>query len=441
MESSRWRCPGPANQDVAPVPERSAGRGRRILVIGAGPGGLLAALFLRRRGYDVAVYEKRGDFREADPHSEHYKVGLGLMYRGIKHLQRAGIARDELQECGVRVNRYQFVGRGRSVVMPVADGQAILSLHRRLLMRLLLTRALERGVELHFSHSLTDIDFATTRAMFATPDGNVAAAGEAIIGADGAYSTTRTLMQRRAPRFSISQNYYQRGWKSITLDRASEHGFQPDHVSFYGGDALIHAGAIPGDKRIFTVCLPYAGNPSLTMLDSDDIHGFFDRHIPALAAGHPDIVAAFRHSPVGDFVSVQCDRFHHGRVILLGDSAHAMVPFLGQGMNCALEDAGVLHDLVEHHRDDWAQIPRAFTGARKPHADAISQMSLSHYHVLNSSKPTYMARMLYQSAMHRRFRRWYRMDLSKALSVTDIPFAEIKRMQERQNTWYRFGRM
>lgn len=430
-----------SDEDLA-IPRREAGQGRRIVIIGAGPAGLLAAMLLRRRGYAVSVYEKRRDFRQEDPHDVHQSVGLSLMRRGIRHLLRSGLRRAELERCGVPVRDYVFVNGDRELVLPIGQEGEVLSLERRALIHLLIDEARAQDVALHFAHRLVDIDFQATRAVFETDDGaRVIDQGEVIIGADGAHSFTRYLMQRRAPRFSYSQRYYERGWKTLTLADASKHGFDPGRIGFYGGEALVHAGFIPGDVLIFTACMPYQGPGSLAMTDPDEIAVFFARALPRLAACHPDIVAEFRRNPAGDFVAVECSQFHHGRVMLIGDSAHAMVPFLGQGMNCALEDAGVLHDLVCELDDDWDRIPAAFTRERKPDADAINRMSLEHYHVLDSSNPVYLARVGYLAAMHRRFPRLYPMDMGKALATSDIPFAELERTQERHNRWYRLGRM
>ena len=357
---------------------------RHITIIGAGQAGALLATLLARRGWSVDVYEKRGDPRVAG-YAGGRSINLALAERGRHALRMA--------DADAAVMGHAVMMRGRMVHFPDGrtdlqrygrdDSEVIWSVHRGELNIVLLDIAEGAGVRLHFDLGLADVDFDRRMAVFATPDGvRREVAYESLVGADGAGSALRHAMATVANLGERVENLGH-GYKELEIPPAADGSFRIEpnalHIWPRGRYMCI---ALPNDERTFTVTLflPSSGEPSFeTVRNGAEARAFFERDFADASALIPDLEHDFDAHPTGVLATLYLDRWHlRGDAVLLGDAAHAMVPFHGQGMNCAFEDCVALADHLERAPDREAAFA-AFQRERLPNAQAIQQMALENY--------------------------------------------------------------
>jgi len=354
-----------------------------IVVLGAGQAGTLLALYLARRGHEVTVYEGRPDLRTTEVPTGR-SINLALATRGIVPLVDVGLI-DQVDAITIPM-------RGRMVHPAGAvDGAApelqrygsrphevIHSISRAGLNALLLDAAEATGrVQIDFSAELERVDLGRSRLCFA--DGRVEPFG-VLFGADGAGSRVRAaLADRGACRATIDRLDHR--YKELTVSPAPDggHRFDPHalHVWPRGGFMLI-ALANPGGD--FTATL-FAPDATFAELDTADaVHRFFEVEFPDFAALVPDVTDQFLTNPAGALATMRATGWSHdGQVVLVGDAAHAIVPFHGQGMNLAMESVRVLDRHLGVHPDDPAAAFAAYEAERKPNAEAIADMALDNY--------------------------------------------------------------
>ena len=357
---------------------------RHITIIGAGLAGALLATLLARRGWSVDVYEKRGDPRVAG-YAGGRSINLALAERGRHALRMA--------DADAAVMGHAVMMRGRMVHFPDGrtdlqrygrdDSEVIWSVHRGELNIVLLDIAEGAGVRLHFDLGLADVDFDRRMAVFAKPDGvRREVAYESLVGADGAGSALRHAMATVADLGERVENLGH-GYKELEIPPAADGSFRIEpnalHIWPRGRYMCI---ALPNDERTFTVTLflPSSGEPSFeTVRNGAEARAFFERDFADASALIPDLEHDFDAHPTGVLATLYLDRWHlRGDAVLLGDAAHAMVPFHGQGMNCAFEDCVALADHLERAPDREAAFA-AFQRERLPNAQAIQQMALENY--------------------------------------------------------------
>ena len=357
---------------------------RHITIIGAGLAGALLATLLARRGWSVDVYEKRGDPRVAG-YAGGRSINLALAERGRHALRMA--------DADAAVMGHAVMMRGRMVHFPDGrtdlqrygrdDSEVIWSVHRGELNIVLLDIAEGAGVRLHFDLGLADVDFDRRMAVFATPDGvRREVTYKSLVGADGAGSALRHAMATVANLGERVENLGH-GYKELEIPPAADGSFRIEpnalHIWPRGRYMCI---ALPNDERTFTVTLflPSSGEPSFeTVRNGAEARAFFERDFADASALIPDLEHDFDAHPTGVLATLYLDRWHlRGDAVLLGDAAHAMVPFHGQGMNCAFEDCVALADHLERAPDREAAFA-AFQRERLPNAQAIQQMALENY--------------------------------------------------------------
>ena len=362
---------------------------RHLTIIGAGLAGALLGILLRRRGWDVDLYEKRGDPRLLG-YEGGRSINLALAERG-RHALRAADADDA-------VMHHAIMMRGRMVHIDDAepvlqrygrdDSEVIWSVHRGDLNVVLLDLAEAAGARLHFDQALSAVNFDSQRAVFVDPrDGSEHQIRfEALIGADGAGSALRAAMHR-VRDLGERSDFLDHGYKELEIPPTGAGDFRIEphalHIWPRGHYMCI---ALPNDERTFTVTLflpHHAGDGDGPAFDQiaapHDARRFFEREFPSALALIPEFDADWAANPVGQLGTLYLDRWHlDGRAVLLGDAAHAMVPFHGQGMNCAFEDCVALARQLDAHAD-LATAFAAFEAERKPDAAAIQRMALDNY--------------------------------------------------------------
>lgn len=357
--------------------------GRDVAVIGAGLSGPLMALLLARRGFAVTVLERRADPRDA-PGEAGRSINLALSARGLAPLERSG-ALSEIRPLllPMRGRRVHPIC-GPSELQPYGQrpGEINYSVGRAALNRVLLTLAERAGVRLRFGHRCVGLD-ATSHAPRCIDERCGRAfefACETAIAADGAGSATRASLVA-AGASTVRLEPLAHDYKEMTLPaRAGTHALEPDalHIWPRGGFMLI-ALPNPGGTFTLTLFLPRSGEPSFTALEGERaLRAFFSAQFPDLRAYHARMIEDFRRNPQGQLGTVHTRGWHlDGRALLLGDAAHAIVPFHGQGMNAAFEDCALLDALLDGG-GEWAAVYGEFERLRRPSTEAIARMALEN---------------------------------------------------------------
>ncbi|MEO6228142.1 MAG: NAD(P)/FAD-dependent oxidoreductase [Thermomonas sp.] len=357
---------------------------KHLTIVGAGLAGGLLATLLAQRGWSVDVFERRGDPR-VHGYAGGRSINLALAERGLHALCQAGADGEVLKRAVMMRGRFVHPLRGTPSLQRYGrdDSEVIWSIDRGELNISLLDAAESHGARLHFDRRLDHVDFDAHVATFRGDASEHSHDFTALIGADGAGSTLRGLM---APHVDLQErtDWLDHGYKELEIPPAKDGGFRIEpnalHIWPRGHYMCI---ALPNDERTFTVTLfmPNTGpHPSFeTVQTADDAQALFQHDFPDTLPLIPELREDFVGNPTGTMGTLYLQRWHlDGRALLLGDAAHAMVPFHGQGMNCAFEDCVALADMLDLH-DDLAAAFMAFEAQRKPDTEAIQQMALENY--------------------------------------------------------------
>ena len=358
---------------------------KKATVVGAGLVGSLWTALLAKRGYRVDVYERRTDSRKAG-YAGGRSINLALSNRGWKALERAGLAEAIAREAIPMSHRVMHAVDGTLVRQPYGkDGQAIYSVSRGGLNEQLITLAEQSGnVHLHFDRKCVDVDLKTGAAAFEAGDGSVERVEPGLLFAtDGAYSAIRSAMIK-TDRYQYQQQYIDHGYKELHIPAGADGAFQMEknalHIWPRGGYMLI---ALPNPDGSFTLTLFFAweGPESFASLPTTDAaEAFFARIFPDALSLMPDFRAQWETNPASSLVIMRCDPWQfNGTVALIGDAAHAIVPFYGQGMNAGFEDCTVLDDLLDAHGEDWPNVLPEYSRIQKPNGDAIAELALLNF--------------------------------------------------------------
>ncbi len=357
-----------------------------INVLGAGLCGSLLSMLLARRGMDVTLWERQPDPRKAAAPAGR-SINLALAARGIRALQHAGIFAPVEELLVPMRGRMLHHPDGELEMQPYGSRphEQIYSVSRADLNRILLDCAERQyGVSIRFGHVAKSFEPGSGKLTLQQPAGGdaVILENQPIIAADGAGSAVRQAYGKDS-RIAPSEELLPHGYKELTLPPGPDGGFQmaPDalHIWPRGGFMMI---ALPNPTGDFTLTLFLAkdGDPSFAMLDSDTaVEDFFAREFADLVPLLPDLTTEFARNPVGILGTVRCQHWQDGNVLLIGDAAHAIVPFHGQGMNLAFEDCVLLDNLLDEHGPDWPEVFTAFEQRQIANANAIADMALDNY--------------------------------------------------------------
>ncbi len=365
---------------------------KEAIIVGAGLVGALWAVFLARRGYAVKVFERRPDMRAAG-YQGGRSINLAMSERGWKAIEQAGI-RQKIEQVAIAMpGRMMHAKTSELTFQPYGKaGEAIYSVSRGGLNLELLRIAAEfPNVEFFFEHRCVDVDLQYPKITVEDLRTGETKTLDAplIFAADGAFSAVRYALQR-TDRFDYTQQYLEHGYKELTIPVATNPNDSPFypyrmnpgalHIWPRGNFMVI---ALPNADGSFTctLFLPFEGTVSFEQLKTDtDILDFFQIYFPDAISLMPTLVQDFRQNPVSSLVTVKCKPWQwQNRVLLIGDSAHAIVPFYGQGMNAGFEDCTILDALYEIYAGDWSQIIPAFAQQRQPDGDAIAELAQRNF--------------------------------------------------------------
>ena len=359
---------------------------RNVIVVGAGLVGSLWAIFLAQKGYKVRVYEKRPDMRAAGFIGGR-SINLAMSDRGWKAMEKAGIY-EEIHRIAIPMNgRMMHSTKGTLTYQAYGkEDQAIYSVSRGGLNLKLLELADQfPNVEIFFEEACQSFDTRSNTLTFKNGQtGEISeVAGDLIFGTDGAFSAIRGAMQR-LPRFNYSQYYLPHGYKELTIPPGpgGTHQLEKNALHIWPrGQFMLIALANEDGSFTCTLFLPFEGDESFEKLTDDDaIRSFFQKYFGDAVPLMPDLINDFYSNPTSPLVTVRCSPWaYSNRVLLLGDAAHAIVPFYGQGMNAGFEDCTILHDLMETYGDDWDRIMTLFNGSRINDGNAIADLALRNF--------------------------------------------------------------
>ncbi len=411
---------------------------RRIVVVGGGLTGALAAVRLHETGHDVSIHERREDLRRSTEHQGR-SINLAFSTRGIDALDRVGLSQ-ALREQGIPMRGRMLHGRDRSVTFQPYSADpdnVLLSVSRDGLNAMLLDAVDERQIPVHFGHRLIDIELRSSNAVFETGEASLREHFDVLIGADGAYSAVRGRLQR-TDRFSYEQNYLEHGYKELTIPARADGSFAMEphalHIWPRGGHMMI---ALPNQDGSFTCTLfwPFGGLVGFERVDTErEVNETFAKQFPDAVELMPHLADEYLRNTTSSLVTIRCGPwFYEDRVVLLGDAAHAVVPFYGQGANAALEDVTIFMDQLAAHDGAWAPTMASFYAQRKPDTDALADLALDNFVEMRDrvASPWFRLRARAEQRVHRWAPRWIT-PLYEMVTFSRTPYVEAVTRAKRQ---------
>jgi len=365
---------------------------KKIIIVGAGLCGSLLALRMAQRGFEVIVFEKRPDMRKGVEDAGR-SINLALSARGLQALDRVGLKDKVLEVCIPMRGRMIHPEKGSSFLSPYS-GRAddyINSVSRPGLNQLLVEEAdLHPNVDFAFESKVTKVNLATAEIEYFQNGKSKKDKAAIVIGTDGAGSIVRRSMMGQTTKllFNYSQDFLRHGYKELSI-LPNEH-FENEslwkihkealHIWPRGKFMII---ALPNLDGSFTLTMfhPYGTDIGFNALDSKEkVKDFFEKYYPSLLPYIPHYLEEYFENPVGTLGTIKCYPWQaYGKTLIMGDAAHAIVPFYGQGMNASFEDVRVFDDLIEKYQTDWTSLFDAFQDERVENANAIADLAIDNF--------------------------------------------------------------
>src|SRR5919204_2603764 len=360
----------------------------KVVLIGSGLAGGLLAAYLGRRGYEVELYERRADPREGNIVGGR-SINLALSTRGIYALEQIGIADEVLKHAIPMRGRmiHEKSGELHFVPYDVDPKKHINSIGRAALNTTVIEAASRYpNVEVHFNHKCIDVDLdsATAQLLNVSTSQALTASAAAVIGVDGAFSAVRNAVQRKVDNFQYEDSYLAHGYKELMIPPAADGSWQMEknalHIWPRKSFMMI---ALPNPDGSFTCTLfwEFEGPRSFATTKTDEeVRRFFEEEFPDAVPLMPSLLADFQDNPTGSLVTIRCAPwFYRDKLCLLGDAAHAVVPFYGQGMNAAFEDCVVLDECLAEFPQDRQRAFAEYFARRKENADALADLAIGNF--------------------------------------------------------------
>lgn len=415
---------------------------KKVIIVGAGLVGSLWAIYMSKAGYKVTIYERRSDIRKAEI-SAGKSINLALSYRGWKALRGAGVD-DEVKKIALPMyNRIMHDLEGNLTTQAYGKkDQAIYSVSRGLLNSIMMTMAEEKGnAEIHYNYKCYDADLENGIVYFedALTGEKKQDQADLVFAADGAFSAIRYNAMQKLNRFNYSQNFIEDGYKELLLPANEDGSYKLDekalHIWPRGRFMLI---ALPNEDGSFTCTLfmPYDNHEyAFNKLTNDTlVDAFFKNVFPDFHAIMPNLIENWHMHPLSSLAIVRCYPWTYGKTALMGDSAHATVPFYGQGMNAGFEDCTVLWDLMKKHNEDWEKVFSEYQQTHKPNGDALQDLSLHNYHVMRDyvADPKFLLQKKIEARIFEKHPdKW--MPLYSQVTFSHIPYSEAIAIGKKQD--------
>ena len=375
-------------KDISPSSgNNNLGSSHHITLLGAGLAGCLMAIYLAKRGFKVNIYERHPDIRKTQINSGR-SINLTLAARGIKSLKEVGLY-DKIMQLTVPLKGRIIHGiEGRKTFQPYGpkETDVLYGLQRSSLSKLLLDEVEKLDeVQIHFSQKCVGIDFDQKELYLRDEVDQQSAMVKfnVIIGTDGSSSALRTAMLN-IKGFNFSQSYLKHGYKEITIPSIYSSQIPIERNALHvwpRGDCMINGFPNLDGSTTCVFFAPFEGENGFDNLKSEEqVTSLFQNQFSDIFPFIPDVEAKFSSSKTGHLITIKCDPWHvEDKALLLGDSAHAIVPFHGQGMNCAFEDCAYLDKCIAKYGTDWKAVFQEFERNRKVNTDSIADLSLLNY--------------------------------------------------------------
>ena len=403
--------------------------GNHILIPGAGLVGSLAGLWLARQGFRATLLDKRS--KPGSPGYEQSRsINLALSHRGWKALGEVGVQAEIGQIALPMEGRIVHDYEGRTTFQPYGkSGQAIYSVSRGKLNQVLNDRAsAEPGIEIHYRTRAKSIDLENHTVICDTPQGLHTYTGDAILASDGAFSAIRQAFQV-SDRFDFSQDYIAHGYQEFHMEpnAAGDWAMDPNGLHIWPRKSYMLI-ALPNPDKTFTCTLFLAWegleDSFAALKDPSYTRMWFQDSFPDFCQRVPDFAQQARANVVSSLVTIRCFPWNKHRSLLLGDAAHAIVPFYGQGMNAGFEDVDILMRMLPKAKS-WESLFADFARRRKPDADAIADLSLANFVEMRDKVADSL--FLFQKKIDARLAallpdRW--ISLYTMVSFSSIPYSE-----------------
>ncbi len=411
-----------------------------ILIIGAGLCGSLLALRMAQRGYKVTLMEKRPDLRK-EVIDRGRSINLAFSDRGMKGLRLAGLEEQVQPLCIPMRGRMIHSSDGQLFLSPYSgrDYEYINSISREDLNIMLLDECEKMpGITMLFNQKCTGVVLETAEATFEdfyTKETKTYQA-DIVMGADGVGSALRkSMLDHRKFLFSYGQDFLTHGYKELSFPPDADGGYLVEknalHIWPRGKDMMI---ALPNLDGSFTVTLFLSweeGTDSFDSLKTDEaVVEYFQREFPDALALMPHLLEEFKANPTSPLGTIKCSPWHaYGKVLLLGDAAHGIVPFYGQGMNSAFEDIHVLDKYIDKHKGDWKAIFKAYQEERKEDTDAIADLAVDNFHEMkaHTARPIFQEKRKLEIAFEEQFPKEYFSKYSLVTFREDLRYSEAMR--------------
>ncbi len=429
----------------------------KVAIIGAGLAGSLLSIYLAKRGIKVDVYEARGDMR-LEKVAAGRSINLALSDRGIAALREVGMDEYMLAEAVPMYGRMIHSPAGETKLLPYSgrQGEFINSVSRAGLNIALMNEAEKYGgVNFHFSQRCSAFDCERGIATFSS---GISVSADTVIATDGAGSAVRLAMEAQVAGYNSTTVFLDHGYKELHIPPAADGGFRlernalhiwprhqfmmialPNFDGSFTCTLFLDKGGNPNGSESVQDEMSTTGSTSPTgrvsafdrLIDSQSVKEFFDREFPDAVPLMPTLVEDFFENPTGNLGTLKCWPWNiGGKALLLGDSAHAVVPFYGQGMNCAFEDVRVLAGLIDEQHGktlDWEQIFRTYGELRKINSDAIADMAEENFYEMRDrvADPVFQRKRELETRLEQNFPDYF----SKYSMVTfreDLPYSVAK---------------
>lgn len=357
---------------------------QKIAIVGSGLVGTLLAIYLKKLGHTVHVYDRSPDIRTVEFSGR--SINLVMSNRGWKAMEDVGLG-DEIRKIGIAVDKraihtqdqklnYQYYGK---------EGEAIFSISRGVLNRRMIDLAEAAGVDFFFDQKIWDVTLSTATLHIGESE-----RGEweeiqydKVFGADGAFSRIRHRMQRQS-LFDYSQEFMKIGYKELHIPANADGTHKLDKNSLHiwpRGQFMLMALSNLDGSFTCTLFMPLEGEHSFDALkDEATLVEFFAKYFPNTQEVIPNLVKDFFKNPTSYLAIMKCYPWtYEDKIALIGDASHAIVPFYGHGMNAGFEDITILNEMITKYGDDWKTIFSEYEKSRKPNADAIAELSRRNF--------------------------------------------------------------
>ncbi len=415
----------------------------KIIIVGAGLCGTLLAIRMAQKGFEVVIYERRPDMRKGIEDAGR-SINLALSARGLMALEMAGIKDSILKECIPMRGRMIHPLKGEPFLSSYSGRSEdyINSVSRPGLNLALIKEADNfENVTFKFDCKVIAVDLENAKINYQFKGENVEDKGAIVIGTDGAGSIVRRSMMGQTTQllFNYSQDFLRHGYKELSILPTTEGTWKIEKEALHiwpNGHFMIIA--LPNLDGSFTLTMfhPYEGEAGFHTLNTKEkLQTFFEKYYPSLLPHIPHLYEEYFENPVGTLGTIKCYPWQaHGKALIMGDAAHAIVPFYGQGMNASLEDVRIFDNILEEHGSDWAKVFSFFQDARKENADAIADLAIDNFYEMRDhvDDKAFMRKRKVEMQLEQQFPDYY----SKYSLVTfqpKLPYEKAKKRGRKQD--------